>query len=55
MILSELLKLLNKIKKIHPEAKDAAVIAVNRNGEISHVTFIGYDKKHKPHRIELEE
>jgi hypothetical protein len=54
MLLRELLKLLNKIKKCHPEAADADVWANNKN-ESFPITYVGYDKKHKPSRIKLEE
>ena len=50
MILNELLKLLNKIKKAHPEAAEADVWT-----DKYPVHFVGFDKKHKPSRIKLEE
>lgn len=58
MILRELLKLLNKIKKAHPEAADADVWGApnpDNDGHLFPVTYVGYDKKHKPARIKLEE
>jgi hypothetical protein len=51
MFLKELLKLLNKIKKCHPESADADVWVEDDYP----VNFVGYDKRHKPHRIKLEQ
>jgi hypothetical protein len=50
MVLKELLKLLNKIKKCHPEAADAVVW-----NDKHPIQYVGYDQKHKPARIKLEE
>jgi hypothetical protein len=55
MILKELIKLLNSIKKAHPEAADADVRAINGEGAVSFIRYVGYDKRHKPARILLEE
>lgn len=56
MILKELLKLLNKIKKCHPEAADADVWGYPEEGRVFPITYVGYDiKKHKPARIKLEQ
>lgn len=48
MILRDLLKLLNKIKQVHPEASNADVY-----GNDVLINFVGFDKRHKPHRIKL--
>jgi len=50
MILRELLKLLNKIKRCHPEAAEANVWSVD-----APINYVGYDQKHKPSRIKLEQ
>lgn len=58
MILKELLKLLNNIKKVHPEAADADVCAhpdPDSDGRIMHITYVRFDKRHKPARIVLED
>jgi hypothetical protein len=49
MILKDLLKLLNKIKKCHPEAAEATVWDSK-----AQIDFVAYDQKHKPARIRLE-
>ena len=49
MVLRELLKLLNKIKKCHPESADADVWTDDYL-----VNFVGFDKRHKPSRVKLE-
>lgn len=54
MTLNKLLDLITKIKECHPEAGDAEIWAVNGKKSI-HIKFVGYDKKHKPSRIKLEE
>lgn len=57
MTLKELLKLLRKIKKCHPEAADAQVWAYNYTTDAKEfvVNNIGYSKKHKPNRIMIED
>jgi hypothetical protein len=57
MILRELLSLLNKIKKAHPEAAEADVWGIPPDLEAGPfpISYVGYDKKHKPARIKLEE
>jgi len=56
MILRELLKLLNKIKKCHPEAADASVWFTSNHENMRFlVSYVGYDQKHKPARIKLED
>ena len=55
MTLRELLSILNKLKKCHPETKDALMVAVNREGQQFHLNYIGFDIKHKPAKIKLEE
>ena len=56
MALKELLQLLRKIKQAHPEAADADVWAVsNYHNEQFMVSYVGYDKRHKPNRIKLEQ
>jgi hypothetical protein len=55
MILSELLTLLQKIKRCQPEAVDADVWAVDQVGATHPIRFVGFDQKHKPARIKLEE
>ena len=52
MILRELLSLLNKIKKCHPESADAVVWITDKDE--GPIRFVGYDKRHKPMRIKLE-
>ena len=56
MILQELMELLGKIIKAHPEAAESEVWAIdsNKNGKV-HVGYVGFDKRHKPPRIKLEE
>lgn len=54
MILKELQKLLNKIKKCHPEAANAEVWANNDEASFN-INYVGYDKRHKPARIKLEQ
>jgi hypothetical protein len=51
---NDLLKLGKTITDCHPEARDAEVWAVKGKHAI-HIKFVGYDKKHKPNRIKLEE
>lgn len=55
MILRELLKLLKGIQQCHPEAADADVWAIGKQGEKHPVSYVGYDKRHKPARIKLEQ
>lgn len=55
MTLTELLKLLNNIKKVHPEAKTAEVMAMDEGGYVTFINFVGYDTKKKHNRILLEE
>lgn len=54
MTLGKLLHLLTLIHEAHPEADDAEVWAGKGKCNIR-VTYVGYDKKHKPFRIKLEE
>lgn len=54
MTLKELMKELRLIIKVHPQADDAEVWAGSYNVAF-HITYVAYDTKHKPHRIELEE
>jgi hypothetical protein len=53
MTLKNLMSLLTKIKKCHPEAAEAEVWAEGEGTHV-HVNYVGYDKKHKPARIKLE-
>lgn len=55
MILRELQKLLNKIKKCHPEADNADVWSVDDKGKTHPVNYVGFDKRHRPNRIKLEQ
>lgn len=55
MRLRDLLQVLKKLRNCHPEADDAEVWATGRDGEKVHVGYVGYDKRHKPARIKLEE
>ncbi len=56
MTLKELLKLLNKIKKVHPEAKDAIVVASSFGENIEfQISNIGYSKKYTKPRLLLED
>lgn len=50
----DLYDMLTKIFACHPEAEDAEVWTI-RGKQSIHVKFVGYDKKHKPNRIKLEE
>jgi hypothetical protein len=54
MQLRELRTLLAKIVKCHPEAANADVWFLDTDGVSSPVSFVGYDKRHKPARIKLE-
>jgi hypothetical protein len=55
----ELVKELLTIFKVHPEARDAEVWAqiYGEYGSHSsfHMKYLGYDTRHKPARIKLEE
>lgn len=51
MTLNDLITFLNKIKKVHPEAGEAQVWASSDY----QVNSVGFDKKHKPARIKLED
>ena len=53
MTVKELIKGLKSIVKVHPEAGDAHIEAIDNEGNVVHVAYIGYDKKRK--RIKLEE
>lgn len=55
MTLETLMKELRAIVKVHPEAKQSRVIAVDGEGYITSISYVGYDTKHKPARIKLEE
>lgn len=55
MVLQDMLKLLNKIKQCHPEAGNADMWAISDDGKSFPVSFVGYDKRHKPARIKLEQ
>jgi hypothetical protein len=55
MTLETLVKELQAIMKVHPKAKDAQVIAENIDGGQIRVSYVGYDTKHSPSRIKLEE
>ena len=55
MILRDLLDLLERIAKTHPEALDASIRARDDEGNVLYIKYVGYDTKHKPARILLEE
>lgn len=59
MSAEELVKELTTIFKVHPEAKGAEVWAkiLGEYGshDTFHMKFIGYDTKHKPSRLYVEE
>lgn len=57
MTLKEILKMLRKIKKCHPEAADAQVWAYNYGTDNTQflVNNVGFSKKHKPARLMLED
>lgn len=56
MTLKELLKTLNKIKKTHPEAKDATVFMRSFHEQTEfQVQNIGYSKRYTPNRVFLED
>lgn len=54
MTLNALLKLLKNVKDCHPESADAEVWAGKGKTAIR-IAYVGYDKKHKPFRVKLEE
>lgn len=56
MTVTDLIKELKAIVKIHPEAKDAYIWAVDFESHVQFpISYIGYDKKkHKPARMKLE-
>lgn len=52
----ELLKKLEGIIDVHPEAKEAEVWGASvEKGYSFHITSIGYDKRHHPARMKLED
>lgn len=53
MSVEELIKELKTIVKVHPEAKEAEVWAEGHDA-MFHVYNIGYDTKHRPKRLKLE-
>lgn len=53
MILKEITKLFNKIRKVHPEANNAEVVMKPKDH--GHVTYVRYDTKHKPPKVILED
>ena len=58
MTLTDMLKELESIIKVHPEAGDAAVwvSTYDDQGDLQFpVSYISYDSKHKPHRINLQD
>lgn len=60
MTVNSLIEELALIVKVHPEALDAEVWAIKNpdygeSGAHFHVNYIGFDKKHKPARIKLED
>lgn len=56
MILQELMELFEKIVKAHPEAAESDVWAVDSEKKLKiRVGYVGFDKRHKPARIKLEE
>jgi hypothetical protein len=55
MTLKNLMDKLRGLSKCHPEAKDAQVWATGNNGEKLRIDYVGYDRRHKPARIKLEE
>lgn len=57
MILDELMRLLRKVKKVHPEAGKADVTASSFSENVKFgISFVGYKakSKHKRGEIELE-
>lgn len=54
MTLGELVKELSTIIKVHPDSRDATVWAMNDDVYFQ-VTYIAFDRKHKPPRIRLED
>jgi hypothetical protein len=46
---------LRKLKKVHPEAADADMWAVDVDGNHFPIKYVGYDTKHKPNKINFEE
>lgn len=54
MTLEELMKELKLIAKVHPEALEADVWAVDGEGVQFPVMYIGFDKSYRHPRIKLE-
>jgi len=56
MSLDELMQHLHGLIEAHPEAQDAQVWATDRKGKKAiHVQYVGYDRRHKPARVKLED
>ncbi len=51
----EFRKLLQKLHKVHPEMDEADVWALDMDDNRFLISYVGYDKKHKPARVKLEE
>lgn len=55
MSVSELMRELTKMKKVHPEIKDASIWGVHpKHGRPFPIEYVRFDKRHKPSRIVLE-
>lgn len=54
MTLKALLKLLSNIGECHPEALEAEVWA-GKGKKALRPNKVGFDKRHKPYRVKLEE
>ena len=55
MTLIDLIKELQAILKVHPEAGEAQIWAEPGDSDPIRISYVGYDKRHTPHRIKLEE
>jgi hypothetical protein len=54
--LGELVKELNAIMTVHPEAKESAVWAMGLETDTTfRIKYVAFDRRHKPPRIRLED
>lgn len=54
MTVEELMKELRAIVKVHPEAKDAQIVTAI-GADLGYPSYVGFDKRHKPARLRLED
>jgi hypothetical protein len=56
MNIADMIRMFRDIVAAHPEADKAEVWAENYTGDMKfHIKTIGYDKRHHPPRIKLED